>query len=204
MSNAKTNPLSVFLNGLWDENPVFVLLLGMCPTLAVTGDLASSLTMGLSATFVLFCSNVVVSLIRNLLKPHIRILMFTLTISTFVTIVDLILKAYLPEMSAKLGPYIPLIIVNCLIICRAEACASKQKLGIAVLDALGMGLGFTLTLSALGIVREVLSYGTVLGFAIAPEGSLSIFGFALPVGAFITLGFMLGIVNIINRRNAKE
>jgi len=193
---------AVFTNGLWKENPVLALLLGMCPTLAVTGDVASALTMGLSATFVLLCSNVVVSLMRNLLKPHVRILMFTLTIATFVTIVDLVLKAYLPEMSAKLGPYIPLIIVNCIIIGRAEACASKNNVGVAVIDALGMGIGFTLALALLGAIRELLSYGAILGNPVLPASSLKIFGFALPVGAFVTLGLILGVVKIINRKKA--
>lgn len=202
MSDIKKKPAEILLNGFWKENPVFVLMLGMCPTLAVTGDVASALTMGLSATFVLVCSNIAVSLMRDLLKPHVRILMFTLTIATFVTIVDLILKAYLPEMSEKLGPYIPLIIVNCLIICRAEACASKCGVGVSILDAIGMGLGFTITLSLLGAIRELLSYGTILGQTVMPANFLKIFGFALPVGAFVTLGLMLAIVGIINNKKA--
>ncbi len=119
------------LAGLWRENPVFRLLLGMCPTLAVTAAVKPALTMGCCVIFVLVCSNIVVSLMRNLLKPHLRILMFTLTIATFVTIADLFLKAFQPEMSAALGPYVPLIIVNCIIICRAEACASKNGLAIS-------------------------------------------------------------------------
>ena len=140
---------------------------------------------------------------RNMLKPHLRILMFTLTISTFVTIVDLLLKAYLPEMSTKLGPYIPLIIVNCLIICRAEACASKNGVLISIIDAIGMGLGFTLTLFVLAAIREILSYGTLFGAQVMPDGFITLFAFALPVGAFVTLGLMLGAVNIINSKLAK-
>ncbi|AQQ70583.1 Nitrogen fixation protein RnfE [Limihaloglobus sulfuriphilus] len=194
---------SVFLAGIWKENPVFALLLGMCPTLAVTGDVKSALTMGLSATFVLLCSNVVVSLLRGLLKPHLRILIFTLTISTFVTIADLFLKAFLPDMSEKLGPYIPLIIVNCLIICRAEACASKSGVWISFVDGLGMGLGFTITLCILGAVREILSLGSLFGYRVMPDGFITMFAFALPVGAFVTLGLMLGLVNIINTKLAK-
>ncbi|MFI4910444.1 MAG: electron transport complex subunit RsxE [Sedimentisphaeraceae bacterium JB056] len=199
----KVTAAGTFLAGIWKENPVLALMLGMCPTLAVTGDASSALTMGLSATFVLFCSNIVISLMRNMLKPHLRILMFTLTISTFVTIVDLLLKAYLPDMSAKLGPYIPLIIVNCLIICRAEACASKNGIFISIVDALGMGLGFTLTLFVLAAIREILSYGTLFGKMVMPDGFITLFAFALPVGAFVTLGLMLGVVNIINTKLAK-
>lgn len=199
----KMKASGIFLAGLWKENPVLALMLGMCPTLAVTGDGASALTMGISATFVLICSNIVISLMRNLLKPHLRILMFTLTISTFVTIVDLLLKAFMPDMSAKLGPYIPLIIVNCIIICRAEACASKNGVIISIVDALGMGLGFTLTLFILASIREILSYGTILGARVMPDGFITLFAFALPVGAFVTLGLMLGVVNMINIKRAK-
>ncbi len=204
MSDINTpNTITTFTAGLWKENPVLALMLGMCPTLAVTGDAASAITMGLSATFVLICSNFVISLMRNLLKPHLRILMFTLTIATFVTIVDLILKAYMPEMSTKLGPYIPLIIVNCIIICRAEACASKRGVFISIIDAIGMGLGFTLTLLVLASIREILSYGTIFGKSVMPDGFITMFAFALPVGAFVTLGLMLGAVNIINKKLAK-
>jgi len=204
MSDINTPTVAkTFLTGIWKENPVLALVLGTCPTLAVTGDVASAITMGLSATFVLVCSNFVISLMRNLLKPHLRILMFTLTIATFVTIADLLLKAYLPEMSTKLGPYIPLIIVNCIIICRAEACASKNGPFISIVDGIGMGLGFTLTLSVLATIREVLSYGTILGKSVMPDGFITLFAFALPVGAFVTLGLMLGLVKIINEKLAK-
>ena len=158
------------LAGLWRENPVFRLLLGMCPTLAVTAAVKPALTMGLSVIFVLVCSNIVVSLMRNFLKPHLRILMFTLTISTFVTIADLFLKAFQPEMSETLGPYVPLIIVNCIIICRAEACASKNGLVVSIIDALGMGAGFTVALCVLAGVREILSTGAVWEVSILPAG----------------------------------
>jgi Na+-translocating ferredoxin:NAD+ oxidoreductase subunit E len=196
----KTKIAGTFLAGIWKENPVLALMLGMCPTLAVTGDAASALTMGVSTSFVLLCANIVTSLMRNLLKSHLRILMFTLTISTFVTIVDLMLKAFMPDMSAKLGPYIPLIIVNCLIICRAETCASKNGVFISTIDALGMGLGFTLTLFVLASIREIISCGTIFGKTVVPEGFITIFAFALPMGAFVTLGLMLGAVNIINSK----
>ena len=190
--------------GLWRENPVFRLLLGMCPTLAVTAAVKPALTMGLTVIFVLLCSNIVVSLMRNLLKPHLRILMFTLTISTFVTIADLFLKAFSPRMSETLGPYVPLIIVNCIIICRAEACASKNGLVVSIIDALGMGVGFTLTLCVLAGVREILSTGAIFEIPIlastenggwfTPWAAMS-----MPVGAFITLGLLLGLVNAASK-----
>jgi len=208
MASEKTISLGqTFIAGIWKENPVFALLLGMCPTLAVTTSVAASLTMGVSVIFVLTCSNIVISLMRNLLKPHVRILMFTLTIATFVTIVDLVLKAYMPEMSTKLGPYIPLIIVNCLIICRAEACASKAGVLTSIIDALGMGLGFTLTLSLLAAIRELLATGNVLGFTVFQtvenEGWYTPWaGMSMPVGAFVTLGLLLAVVNLINKKKA--
>ena len=186
------------------------LLLGMCPTLAVTTGLQAGLTMGASVIFVLICSNLVVSAMRNLLKPHLRILMFTLTIATFVTIADLFLKAFQPDMSARLGPYVPLIIVNCIIICRAEACASKNGLWISFVDALGMGLGFTLALGVLAACRELLANGHIV-FEFGRKVTLfnlpdiSLFrmaGMAMPVGAFITLGLLLGLVNLITKKKA--
>ena len=194
-----------FIAGLWDENPVFRLLLGMCPTLAVTAAMRPALTMGISVIFVLVCSNVVVSLMRNLLKPHLRIMMFTLTISTFVTIADLLLKAFLPEMSETLGPYVPLIIVNCIIICRAEACASKNGLVVSIIDGFGMGIGFTLTICVLGAIREILATGCLFGvgvLALAENGGWFVpwASMQMPVGAFITLGLMLGLVNLISRK----
>jgi electron transport complex protein RnfE len=177
----------------------------MCPTLAVTAAVKPAFTMGCCVIFVLFCSNIIVSLMRNLLKPHLRILMFTLTISTFVTIADLFLKAYVPKMSETLGPYVPLIIVNCIIICRAEACASKSGLAISVIDALGMGLGFTLTLCVLAGVRELLASGAIFEIQLIPlakDGGWFVpwAAMSMPVGAFITLGLLLGLVNKITNK----
>ncbi|MHC4365749.1 MAG: electron transport complex subunit RsxE [Planctomycetota bacterium] len=189
-----------FIMGLWRENPVFRLLLGMCPTLAVTAAVKPAFTMGLCVIFVLLCSNIIVSLMRNLLKPHLRILMFTLTISTFVTIADLFLKAFQPTMSEVLGPYVPLIIVNCIIICRAEACASKNPLLLSIIDALGMGVGFTLTLCVLAAVREILSTGAIWEIKILPAGFVPWAAMRMPVGAFITLGLLLGLVNLVSKR----
>ncbi|MBA7667312.1 Na(+)-translocating ferredoxin:NAD(+) oxidoreductase complex subunit E [subsurface metagenome] len=191
------------LAGLWRENPVFRLLLGMCPTLAVTAAVKPALTMGLSVIFVLLCSNIVVSVMRNFLKPHLRILMFTLTIATFVTIADLFLKAFTPEMSETLGPYVPLIIVNCIIICRAEACASKNGLVVSVIDALGMGVGFTLTLCVLAGIREVLSTGKIFEVPVMPDAFVPWAAMSMPVGAFITLGLLLGLVNVASQKRSK-
>ncbi|RKY04784.1 MAG: electron transport complex subunit RsxE [Planctomycetota bacterium] len=211
MANATDISISkTFIAGLWEENPVLRLLLGMCPTLAVTAAVKPALTMGCSVIFVLICSNIVVSLMRNLLKPHLRILMFTLTIATFVTIADLFLKAYVPDMSETLGPYIPLIIVNCIIICRAEACASQNGLVVSVIDAIGMGLGFTGTLCVLAGIRELLATGKVFEIVVfaardpvTNEGWFTPWAaMGMPVGAFVTLGLLLGLVNLITKKQA--
>jgi len=207
-SNVKTARYwQTLLAGLWRENPVFRLLLGMCPTLAVTAAVKPALTMGCCVIFVLLCSNIIVSLMRNLLKPHLRILMFTLTIATFVTIADLFLKAYVLRMSEMLGPYVPLIIVNCIIICRAEACASKNGLAVSIIDAMGMGVGFTLTLCVLAGIREILSTGALFEIQIIRLGSQGGWfvpwaAMSMPVGAFITLGLILGLVNKVAGRKA--
>jgi electron transport complex protein RnfE len=198
----KRSLVKTFTAGLWDNNPVLRLLLGMCPTLAVTAAVKPALTMGLSVIFVLLFSNIVVSLLRHQLKPHLRILMFTLTIATAVTIADLYLKAFMPEMSASLGPFIPLIIVNCIIIGRAEACASKNGLVISIIDALGMGAGFTLTLCFLAGIREVLATGKIFEVAVMPSSFTPWAAMGMPVGAFITLGLMLAAVNIISKKTA--
>jgi electron transport complex protein RnfE len=202
-TEAKTTAYrQTLLAGLWRENPVFRLLLGMCPTLAVTAAVKPAFTMGCCVIFVLVCSNIIVSLIRNLLKPHLRILMFTLTIATFVTIADLFLKAYVPAMSETLGPYVPLIIVNCIIICRAEACASKSGLVISIIDAVGMGVGFTVTLCILASIRELLATGKIFEMQLMPETFVPWAAMSMPVGAFITLGLMLGLVNKVTNKEA--
>jgi electron transport complex protein RnfE len=207
-SEAKTTAYrQTLLAGLWRENPVLRLLLGMCPTLAVTAAVKPAFTMGCCVIFVLVCSNIIVSLMRDLLKPHLRILMFTLTIATFVTIADLFLKAFVPAMSETLGPYVPLIIVNCIIICRAEACASKNGIVISIIDAVGMGVGFTLTLCILASIRELLSTGAIFEIqilALLKDGGWFVpwAAMSMPVGAFITLGLMLGLVNKVTNKEA--
>ncbi len=206
MADYKPTLGKTFLAGLWEENPVFRLVLGMCPTLAVTAAVKPAFTMGMSVLFVLICSNIVVSLMRNLLKPHLRILMFTLTIATFVTICDLYLKAFQSEMSEALGPYIPLIIVNCIIICRAEACASKYGVLISIVDAVSMGLGFTLALCIIAVIREVLATGIIAwGSYTIPvmwKSFVPLTAMSMPIGAFITLGLMLGLINLITKKQS--
>jgi electron transport complex protein RnfE len=202
-SEAKTTAYrQTMLAGLWRENPVLRLLLGVCPTLAVTAAVKPAFTMGCCVIFVLVCSNIIVSLMRDLLKPHLRILMFTLTIATFVTIADLFLKAFVPAMSETLGPYVPLIIVNCIIICRAEACASKNGIVISIIDAVGMGIGFTVTLCILASIRELLSTGKIFEMQLMPEAFVPWAAMSMPVGAFITLGLMLGLVNKVTNKEA--
>ncbi len=187
-----------FVQGILPENPVYRQLLGLCATLAVTNGMKSALTMAVCVAFVLVCANVVISLIRNLLTPHLRIVVFTLTIATFVTVADRALAAYMFQMSKTLGPYIPLIIVNCIIICRCEVCASKQNVVIAAADALGQSIGFGLALASIAAIREILGTGMLLGFRVLPACWPDWVIMVLPPGAFITLGLLLGLVNYID------
>jgi electron transport complex protein RnfE len=189
-----------FIRGILPENPVLRQLLGMCPTLAVTNTAAGAVTMAGATTFVLIMSNLIVAALRKVLQPHLRILVYTLTIAAFVTIADRFLKAFLPAMSDELGPYVPLIIVNCMIISRAEICASKQKVGVALMDAVGVGLGFLLALAAMGVIRELLGAGTVFGLQIMPGFWENWAIMILPPGAFLTLGVIIGIVNWLGDR----
>jgi Na+-translocating ferredoxin:NAD+ oxidoreductase subunit E len=184
-----------FIQGILPENPVYRQLLGMCPTLAVTNNLKAALTMAGAVAFVLLCANVITSLIRNLLKPHLRIVVFTLTIATFVTIADRVLAAYLYQMSKTLGPYIPLIIVNCIIICRCEVVASKQNAFVAAADAIGQSLGFGLALSSIATIREILGTGALFGIRVLPAVWPDWVIMVLPPGAFLTFGLLLGCVN---------
>jgi len=202
MANNTMTALDAVKGGLWTEVPVLRLILGMCPTLAVTTAVKPALTMGLSVLFVLVCSNIVVSLMRNLLKPHLRILMFTLTIATFVTIADLFLRAFTPKMSEILGPYVPLIIVNCIIIARAEACASKNGIFVSAVDGIFMGIGFTIVLCILASIREVLAVGTICDVPVMWKSFVPWAAMRMPVGAFITLGLMLGLVNFLSAKKS--
>jgi electron transport complex protein RnfE len=193
-----------FIQGILPENPVYRQLLGLCPTLAVTNSMNAALTMAGAVSFVLLCANIVTSLIRNLLKPHLRIVIFTLTIATFVTIADRFLAAYMYQMSKTLGPYIPLIIVNCLIICRCEVCASKQSVWTAASDAAGQSIGYGLALSSIAGVREILGTGMLFGFRLLPEIWPDWVIMVLPPGAFITLGLLLGAANWIQMVQSKK
>jgi len=204
MSNDGPTSGERFLRGLIPENPVYRQLLGMCPTLAVTGGMNTAMTMAGAVAFVLICANVLTSLIRNLLKPHLRILVFTLTIATFVTIADRLLACYMYQMSKELGPYIPLIIVNCVIICRCEVCASKQSVAIAASDAVGQSLGFALALASVASVREILGSGTFFGLRVMPEAWPEWGIMVMPPGAFLTLGLLLGLANWIGAIREKK
>jgi len=190
----------VFTKGIIAENPVFRLLLGLCPVLAVTMTAINGFGMGIAALFVLLCSNIVVSLIRGVVPPRVRIPAFILIIATFVTIVDLVLNAFAPGLHEALGIFIPLIVVNCMIMGRAEAFARKNTLGRSIVDALGMGIGFTLALTVLGIVREVLGMGTAFGVDITGAAFEPMALFASPPGAFIALGILLLVFNLIIKR----
>jgi electron transport complex protein RnfE len=193
-----------FTQGILPENPVYRQLLGLCPVLAVTNSMQGAMTMAGAVLFVLLCANVIISLIRNLLKPHLRIVIFTLTIATFVTIVDRFLAAYMYEMSKSLGPYIPLIIVNCIIICRCEVCASKQSVFTAASDAIGQSLGFALALASIASVREILGTGMFFGIRVLPEMWPDWVIMVLPPGAFLTFGLLLGAVNWVVAKNKAE
>lgn len=196
--------LERFVQGILPENPVYRQLLGLCPTLAITNSMQAAITMAGAVMFVLLCANIVTSLIRDLLKPHLRIVVFTLTIATFVTIADRFLAAYMYQMSKTLGPYIPLIIVNCLIICRCEVCASKQSVFIATFDALGQSLGYGLALASIATVREILGTGMFFGLRVLPAAWPDWAVMVLPPGAFITLGLLLGVVNWISNLDSKQ
>jgi len=190
----------VFKNGVIDENPTFRLVLGMCPTLAVTTAAANGAWMGVAVIFVLTMSNLVISLIRNLIPDKIRIPSYIVVIASFVTIVDLLLKAYQPDIHAKLGIFIPLIVVNCIILARAEAFASKNPALPSIMDGLGIGVGFTIALTLLGSIRELLGAGTVFGLQIMPAAFEPAVIMILPPGAFLTLGFLLGLFNWVGKR----
>jgi electron transport complex protein RnfE len=205
MADNGPTPLERFINGILPENPTFRQILGICPTLAVTNTVKGALTMGAAVAFVLICSNIVISLIRGLLKPHLRILVFTLTIAAFVTIADRALAAYMWDMSKMLGPYIPLIIVNCIIIARCEICASKQSIVPAIADGVGQAAGHTLGLLMIATVREVLGNGTWLGMPVMPAGAWENWVIMiLPPGAFLVLGLLLGTVNWIAAARSKR
>lgn len=189
-------------NGIITENPTFMQLLGMCPTLAVTTALSNGIGMGLSVTFVLTLSNILISLLRRIIPQKIRIAAYVVIIATFVTIVDLVLKAYIPALSKSLGLFIPLIVVNCIILARAEAFASKNGVLKSAADGIGMGLGFTIALSIISAIREILGAGTILGYSVGITAPATIM--LLPPGGFLTLGILLGLINVIKMKKGER
>ncbi len=190
-----------FVKGLWKENPVLVMLLGMCPTLAVSNSAINGVAMGLAVIFVLVMSSLIVSAIRKLIPSEVRIPSFIVVIATFVTMTDLFFKAKYPDISKALGPFIPLIIVNCIILARQEAFASKNSIGLSFVDALGMGLGFTWVLFLLGTIREILGFGTWFGHRVLGSWFHPLIVMILPPGAFITLGVLVGLKNMIKKES---
>lgn len=206
------NKLGVLKNGIFTSNPVFRLVLGTCPTLAISTSLFNGLGMGLAATLVLVCSNALVSMLRNVIPDKVRIPCFVLIIATFVTIVEMLLRRFIPALYSALGIYLPLIVVNCIILARAEAFASTNKVGDSILDGLGMGLGFTLALAAMGLFREFLGNGS---FFVGELGSLS-FGvefipdfykvafFTTTAGGFLTFGLFMAAINYISDRKEQK
>ena len=186
--------INIVKNGIVKENPTFVLMLGMCPTLATTTSAGNGMAMGLATMAVLICTNFVISLLKSVTPDKVRIPVFIVVIAAFVTILQMIIKAYLPDVDKELGLFIPLIVVNCIILGRAEAFAAKQSPVASLFDGIGIGLGFTFGLTLLGICREVLGSGSIFGFTLMPE-TYNILLFVLPPGAFITLGFLIAIVN---------
>ena len=192
------NYIDIIKNGIIKENPTFVLMLGMCPTLATTTSAMNGMSMGLATMAVLICTNVVISSMKSVTPDKVRIPVFIVVIAAFVTILQLVIKAFLPDIDAALGLFIPLIVVNCIILGRAEAFAAKQNPVASLFDGIGIGLGFTLGLTLLGIFREVLGSGSLFGITLFPE-TYNILLFVLPPGAFITLGFLIAIVNKISK-----
>ncbi len=192
------NNMKVLMNGIIKENPTFVLLLGMCPTLGTTSSALNGMSMGLATMFVLICSNIVISALKKLIPDMVRIPAFIVVIATFVTVVQMCMEAFVPALYASLGLFIPLIVVNCIVLGRAEAFAAKNGIIPSALDGLGMGLGFTLALTLLGAARELLGTGKLFSLTLMPEqyGSLI---FVLAPGAFIALGYLIAIVNKLRK-----
>ncbi|MBR6667933.1 MAG: electron transport complex subunit E [Clostridia bacterium] len=200
----KQNILSVFLNGLVTENPTFVLMLGLCPTVGVTTAGSSGLGMGLATTAVLVCSNLFISLLRNFIPEKVRIPSFIVIIASFVTIVDLFLQAFLPDLSSALGSFVALIVVNCIVFARAEAFAFKNSPLLSIADGLGMGLGFTGAITILAVIREVFGNGTCFGVSLMPAAYQPMAILVQPVGGFITLGLLLIVVNALRNLASKK
>lgn len=190
-----------FSKGFLRENPVFVLNLGLCPTLATTVALRDGIGMGIAATFVLLCSNTIIAMVKNLIPAKVRIPCYIVIIATFVTIVEIVMQAFHPQLYKNLGIFVPLIVVNCIILGRAEAFASRKSIGASFMDGLGMGFGFGFALVILAAIREALGSGTLFGYTLAPGYQPAVI-MILPPGAFITLGLLMGYFNWRNSRKA--
>ena len=200
----KQNFFSVLLNGLIWENPTFTLMLGMCPTLAITTAGSNGVGMGLATTAVLVCSNLFISLLRNFIPEKVRIPSFVVVIASFVTMIDLFMKAFLPALSESLGMYIPLIVVNCIIFARAESFAFKNPPLLSIADGLGMGLGFTFAITLLSCIREVIGNGTFFGMSVMPAGYQPMAIMLQVPGGFVTLGLLLVVVNALRTKVSKK
>ncbi len=196
--------LSAFLNGLWRENPTFVLMLGMCPTLGITTAAINGVGMGLATTFVLMFSNLFISLLRNIIPDKVRIPAYIIVIASFVTVIDLVMQAFLPDLRSALGTYIPLIVVNCIIFARAESYAAKNPPLPSFGDGLGMGLGFTCAITFLACIRELFGSGSVFGFQLMPESYQPMAIMNQVAGGFITLGLLLAVVNTLKTAMDKK
>ncbi len=194
--------LNIFTNGLIRENPLLVIMIGLCSSLAVTTSLANGFAMGLAMTFVLLMSEIIISLFRKLIPDSIRIPIFIIVIASFTTIVDLLMKAYLPALSESMGVFIPLIVVNCIIMGRVESFASKRTVGESILDALGMGLGYLWVLCGISLVRELLGSGTILGLSIIPEQYTMAF-FSRAPGGFFVFGMFIAVTQAIRKGDKK-
>ena len=199
MNKVMDKNIRIFINGIIKDNPVFVLLLGMCPTLATTSSAINGMSMGLATMFVLVCSNLVVSLLKNFIPDLVRIPSFIVIIATFVTIVEMVMNAYLPALADSLGIFLPLIVVNCIVLGRAEAFAAKNNALSSVFDGIGIGLGFTMALTLLGLLREFLGSGKMFSFSLFPE-SFGATLFILAPGAFIALGYLVAVFNKLQRK----
>ena len=202
--NSNTKMSSVFLNGVLTENPTFRLVLGMCPTMAVTTAAINGIGMGLAATFVLIGSNTVISILRKFVPDEVRIPAFVLIICTFVTMVQMLLQAFVPSLYESLGMFIPLIVVNCIILARAEAFASKNGVLASAVDGAGMGIGFTLALTLIAGIRELIGAGTIFGVSVFGGGYEPMLVMILPTGGFLTLGILMGIINALAQRTEKK
>lgn len=200
----KSTLSGVFINGILQENPTFRLVLGTCPTMAVTTNATNGIGMGLAATFVLIGSNIVISLLRNFIPDKIRIPAFIVVICTFVTVVQMVMQAFVPALYESLGLFIPLIVVNCIILARAEAFASKNSVLRSAVDGVGMGIGFTLAITLIGCIREIIGNGTIFGLSVFGAAYQPMLLLVLPAGGFIVFGLLIGVVNLVSDRLGRK